>query len=68
MRRACLVKFQLQPQYPENAGKPRKSKLIGASFFKRVECRAADVGLVRQILLAQVKGFPSHSDLGTDGG
>jgi len=68
MGRAGFVEFQLHPQHPENSGKPRESKFIAASFFKRVERCAADVGLLRQIVLAQIEGLASHSDLGADGG
>ena len=62
------MEFQLQPQHPENSRKPRESKFIAAPFFESVKRCAADVGLARQIVLAQVEGFAAHSDLRADGG
>jgi len=62
------MQFQLESHHPEDSGEPCKSEFIAASFFKRIKRCAADVGLLRQIVLAQVEGLASHSDLRADGG
>ena len=62
------MEFQLQPQHPENSRKPREPKFIAASFFEGVKRCAADIGLVRQIVLAQVEGLTAHGDVRADGG
>jgi hypothetical protein len=62
------MQFQFQSHHPEDSGEPGKPQFGAASFFKRVKRCAADVGLLRQIVLAQIEGLAAHSDLGADGG